>query len=148
MHIVELTERARARARAFSGMPEHQSLTYGVESVVDDVLPSRRWSVGDAQRLVNDACLSLGLDTPEVVRARIKRAGACADLNGYRIVLSGPTTSLVLAHELAHLTCGERGHSEEWRTEYVRFARRIVSVEHGALLHALYARVGLSADWT
>ncbi len=147
MHISELAGKARARARAFPKAPEWQALTYGVESVVSDVLPPRVWSVTDAQRWVDEACLTLDVDVPEVVTARIKGAHACADRDGYRIILKGPTSALTLAHELAHLLATERGHGEDWRNTYVRVARATVSVEHGALLHALYQRVGLTARW-
>lgn len=150
-HISEYAQQVRRASGLFrSAMPEHQRLVYAVETVVAGVIPCPAVSVTEARSFIHDVCMEMDLDVPDVVVSRI-RGGftACASHDNHAIVLSSQSTNrLILCHELAHLICmkGE-GHHEEWRTTFVSLARRFISVEHGALLHALYNRCDLPTSW-
>lgn len=150
-HVSEYLTEVRSMGSRFSKrMPEHQRLVYAVEAVVAGVLPSATVSLHGARAFVDAICEDLGVDTPEVIVKSVRGFTACASHSAYTIVLSTKSIStMVLCHELAHLLCGEgEGHHENWRTTFVRLARRFVSVEHGALLHTLYNRCDLPTAWS
>lgn len=154
-HVTEYLSEVHDVSRRFrkkygAEMPEHQRLVYSVEAVVAGVLPSATVSLHGARAFVDAMCEELGVDTPEVIVKRVRGITACASHSAYTIVLSTATIStMVLCHELAHLLTDENeGHHEEWRTTFVRLARRFISVEHGALLHTLYNRCDLPTAWS
>lgn len=150
-HVSEFVTEVRSVGERFSKrMPEHQRLVYAVEAVVAGVLPSATVSLHGAREFVDAICADLGVNTPEVIVKNIRGFTACASHDAYTIVLSKDTIStMVLCHELAHLLCDEsEGHHDEWRTTFVRLARRFISVEHGALLHTLYNRCDLPTAWS
>lgn len=147
-HILEYVETAKAGAKAYKRMPEHQALVYSAEYLVSQAFPTKRLSLNEARAFIEYVCDIEDIDVPSVERPEYlnKRFNACASKTGYFIAINGRATTLTLCHELAHCLTSD-GHGEEWRTKFVHLARTHVSVEHGALLHALYTRLNLPAKW-
>lgn len=127
-------------------MPRHQATVYAIEQVVERHLPSQVVARRHAQAWLDAVCAVECWDTPTVESIRTKRwAGvASAELNVIGIS-TAQTTAVVLAHELAHIVCGEHGHDECWRHAFVQIVRDHVSIEHASLLHTLYGRFNLEA---
>lgn len=127
-------------------MPTHQATVYAIEHVVERVLPSRRIARRHAQAWLDAVCEAEGWDTPSVEPIRSTKWQGVASREQNAIGIAGAeTTVLTLAHELAHIVCGEDGHDECWRHAFVNIVREHVSVEHASLLHTLYARFQLQA---
>lgn len=150
-HVSEYVASVQGRVSAYKRMPLHQATVYAVESVVHAVTPPAVIGSSGAQAFIDDLCDDMEIDSPEVIVNEIKGGFvACASKDHYAIILSTNNTDvLTLCHELAHLLCPKgEGHNEEWRTTFVRLARRYVSVEHGALLHTLYNRCDLPTAWS
>lgn len=149
-HVSEYVDSVQSTARCFKRMPQHQALVYAVESVVQRVLPSATVDLDGARDFIDAICADLDINTPTVVVQALRGFSACASHEKQTIVLSTKsTTTMVLCHELAHLMCGsDEGHHDEWRSTFIRLARRFISVEHGALLHTLYNRCDLPCAWS
>lgn len=149
-HVSEYVASVKSTARCFQRMPEYQALVYAVEAVVQQVLPSATVDLDGARDFIDSICADLDIDTPGVTVQALRGFSACASHERNSIILSKKlTTTMVLCHELAHLICGsDEGHHDEWRSTFVRLARRFISVEHGALLHTLYNRCDLSCAWS
>jgi len=130
-------------------MPEHQATVYAIENVVERYLPSQVIATKDAFAWLDRVCETEGWDTPMVDRIRSTKWAGVADATHNVIGISGSsTTVLTLAHELAHIVCGERGHNECWRNAFVNIVRDHISVQHASLLHTLYERFQLqSGQW-
>lgn len=149
-HIIEYVEDARARAQALSHrMPIHQALVYAVEHIVERALPLHRYGIAESRRFIEQVCEVEDIETPAVLVAEYisNNCQATANATEYRIALKGKQTHLTLLHELAHLIAKGAGHTEPWRTVFVRLVRTHISVEHAGLLHSLYARLDLASDW-
>lgn len=147
-HIIDYVDNAKAGAKAYKGMPEHQALVYSAEALVEQAFPANRLSLDEARAFIESVCDLEDIDVPSVVRPEYlnKRFSACASKKDYFIAVNGRVTTLTLCHELAHCLTDD-GHGEEWRTKFIHLARTHVSVEHGALLYALYTRLNLPAEW-
>ena len=147
-HILEYVETAKAGAKAYKRMPEHQALVYSAESLVSQAFPLPLLSLDEARVFIEYVCDIEDIDSPRVERPEYlnKRFLACASKSGYYIAVNGRASTLTLCHELAHCLTDD-GHGEEWRTKFIHLVRTHVSVEHGALLHALYTRLNLPAKW-
>ena len=147
-HILEYVEQARAGVKAYGRMPEHQALVYSAEVLVASAFPSPRLNLDEARAFIEYVCDIEDIDAPSVERPEYlsKRFSACASRKDYFIAVKGDVTTLTLCHELAHCLTDD-GHGEQWRTVFVRLARTHVSVEHGALLYALYSRLDLPVKW-
>ena len=130
-------------------MPEHQATVYAIEREVAYHLPSQVIATKDAFAWLDRVCETEGWDTPMVDRIRSTKWAGVANAEGNVIGISGSsTTVLTLAHELAHIVCGERGHNECWRHAFVNIVRDHISVQHASLLHTLYERFQLqSGQW-
>lgn len=150
-HVTEYLSLVQKMLPKYINMPLHQAGAYAIESVVHAVLPPAVMASDNAQSFIDDICDDLEIDAPSVIVEKISGGFvACASQKHYAIILSTKSTdALTLCHELAHLLCPkDEGHNEEWRTTFVRLARRYVSVEHGALLHTLYNRCDLPTAWS
>ncbi len=147
-HILEYVEQAKAGVKLYGRMPEHQALVYSAEVLVASEFPSPRLNLDEARAFIEYVCDIEDIDAPRVERPVYlsSRFSACASRNDYFIAVNGDVTTLTLCHELAHCLTSD-GHGEEWRTVFVRLARTHVSVEHGALLYALYNRLNLPVKW-
>lgn len=147
-HIIEYVESAKAGAKAYKRMPEHQALVYSAESLVSQAFPLPLLTLDESRAFIESVCDIEDIDAPSVERPEYMSARvlACASDLGYFIALKRPVSTLTLCHELAHCLTND-GHGEQWRTKFVHLARTHVSVEHGALLHALYTRLNLPAKW-
>jgi hypothetical protein len=145
-YVADIAQHAQRHA---GRMPESQALVYGVEHVVERVMPSRvLTSLNDARQWLERVCETEGWDTPEVQRIRSTKWSGVASSEWQVIGLSTRATVLTLAHELAHVTCGADGHGEVWREQFVHIVREHVSVQHASLLHTLYNRFRLdSGQW-
>ncbi len=147
-HIIEYVETAKAGAKAYKRMPEHQALVYSAESLVSQAFPLPLLTFEESQAFIESVCDIEDIDAPSVVRPEYMSARvlACASDIGYFIALKRRVSTLTLCHELAHCLTKD-GHGEQWRTKFIHLARTHVSVEHGALLYALYTRLNLPAKW-
>lgn len=147
-HILEYVETVKAGVKAYGRMPEHQALVYSTENLVECAFPLPRLTINDARDFIESVCDLEDIDAPRVETPLYlnKRFSACASKKDYFIAVNGAVSTLTLCHELAHCLTDD-GHGEEWRTKFVHLARTHVSVEHGALLYALYTRLNLPAKW-
>ena len=124
------------------------SLTYEAETRYEDTMPTRVLTLAEATAWLEELCAAEDLDPPTLVQQRLSRNIEAAALpDEWCIVVRdvAPTQHTIL-HELAHLSCANKGHGREFRTQLVRFTRRHVSLEHAALLHRLFVDVNLSID--
>lgn len=122
--------------------------TYEVETAFDDVMPTRVLTLTEARAWLEELCRAEDIDTPMLDVARMGRATEAVAIPEEWCVLVSDVapTQHTLLHELAHLSCANRGHGREFRTQLVRYVRRYVSVEHAAWLHAKFVDSGLSID--
>lgn len=124
------------------------SLTYEAESRYEDRMPTRVLTLVEAAAWLEELCEAEDLDPPALHRRRLPRnVEAAAVPDEWCIVVRdvAPTQHTIL-HELAHLSCANKGHGAEFRTQLVRFTRRHVSVEHAAYLHGLFLQADLRVD--
>lgn len=124
------------------------SLTYEAESRYELDMPTRALTLSEASTWLEELCAAEDLDPPTLQHRRLSRNIEAAALpDEWCIVVRdvAPTQHTIL-HELAHLSCANKGHGAEFRTQLVRFTRRHVSFEHAALLHRLFVEVALRVD--
>lgn len=147
-HIIEYVQDTVNLAKRFDKrMPDHQRQTYAAEAVVERALPLTRESVEDIEHFIVAMCIDEDLDIPSIETWAVEGFDAAASRTHYRITLTGPVTRMTACHELAHCVVDEPGHGPAWRAMYVRLVRKHVSIEHAALLCALFNRVDLPVDW-
>lgn len=147
-HIIEYVQDTFSLAKRFDKrMPDHQRHTYAAEAVVERALPLTRESVEDIEHFIVAMCIEEDLDIPSIETSAIEGFDAAASRKRYRIIFTGPATRMTACHELAHCVVDEDGHGPAWRALYVHLVRKHVSIEHAALLHALFNRVDLPVDW-
>lgn len=125
-----------------------RALTYEVESACDIAMPTRALTLAEAREWIEEICRAEDLDTPTLHATRLGRATEALAIPDEWCVLVADVapTQHTLLHELAHLSCANRGHGREFRTQLVRFMRRYVSLDHAAWLHAKFMDAGLSID--
>ena len=124
------------------------SLTYEVESRYEDEMPTRALTLAEAAAWLEELCAAEDLDPPMLRHSRLSRNIEAAALpDEWCIVVRdvAPTQHTIL-HELAHLSCANKGHGAEFRTQLVRYTRRHISVEHAAFLHRLFMNADLRVD--
>lgn len=147
-HIIEYVQDTFSLAKRFDKrMPDHQRHTYAAEAVVERALPLNRESVPVIEQFIVTMCLDEDFDIPNIETWAVKGFDAAASRKRYRITLTGPVTRMTACHELAHCVVDDDGHGPAWRAMYVHLVRKHVSIEHAALLHALFNRVDLPVDW-
>ena len=128
--------------------PDETALTYEVEAAFEAANPTRALTLAEARDWLEELCRTEDLDTPNLEKARLGRSTHAVALPDEWCVLVANVapTQHTLLHELAHLSCANRGHGREFRTELVRFMRRYVSLDHAADLHARFVAVELLID--
>jgi len=124
------------------------ALTYEVEAAFEDAMPTRSLTIAEARAWLEDVCRAEDLDTPDLHVARLRPTFEAAAIHDEWCLLVADVapTQHTLLHELAHLSCANRGHGREFRTQLVRFLRRWVSVDHAADLHRRFVAAGLPVD--
>jgi hypothetical protein len=124
------------------------TLTYEVEAAFESAMPTRELTLTEARDWLEELCRAEDLDTPDLRVARLRPAFEAAALpeEWCLLVTDVAPTQHTLLHELAHLSCANRGHGREFRTQLVRYLRRWVSVGHAADLHARFVAAGLGID--
>lgn len=129
-------------------LPGEAARTYEVEVAFESAMPTRSLTLAEARTWLEGLCRAEDLDTPGLHRARLRSSiDAAAVHDNWCILVSDVApTQHTLLHELAHLSCANRNHGREFRTEMVRFLRRYVSIEHAADLHARFVAADLSVD--
>ena len=140
-----LVEAARRRAHEYSMCSPEQALTYACEDTVESEFGSRELSSIQAETWLTSVCDREDMDIPTL---HITRASdnilASASHESQSICIRGRRTSTaILLHEIAHLSCGVDSHGVLFRDEFVRLTRAHISVSYAALLHTLFAAVGL-----
>ena len=127
---------------------DERNLTYEVELAFEDSMPTRALTLTEARRWLEELCRAEDIDTPTLAVARLGRSTEAVAIPDEWCVLVADVapTQHTLLHELAHLSCANRGHGREFRTQLVRYMRRYVSLEHAAWLHARFIDAGLSID--
>ena len=128
--------------------PDETALTYEVEAAFEAANPTRALTLAEARDWLEELGRAEDLDTPNLEKARLGRSTHAVALPDEWCVLVADVapTQHTLLHELAHLSCANRGHGREFRTELVRFMRRYVSLNHAADLHARFVAAELSID--
>jgi hypothetical protein len=128
--------------------PDEIALTYEVEAAFETEMPTRTLTLAEARDWLEELCRAEDLDTPLLEAARLPRATHALAIPDEWCVLVADVapTQHTLLHELAHLSCANRGHGREFRTELVRFMRRHVSLDHAVELHRRFVDAGLAID--
>ncbi|MBM3730688.1 MAG: hypothetical protein FJW44_07705 [Actinobacteria bacterium] len=128
--------------------PTEATLTYEAESTFEAAMPTRELTLAEARAWLEELCRAEDLDTPDLHVARLRPTSEAAAVpdEWCLLVADVAPTQHTLLHELAHLSCANRGHGREFRTQLVRYLRRWVSIEHAADLHARFVAVGLGVD--
>ena len=124
------------------------SLTYEAEARYENDMPTRALTLAEAAVWLEELCSAEDLDPPTLQHRRLPRnIEAAAMPDEWCIVVRdvAPTQHTIL-HELAHLSCANKGHGTEFRTQLVRFTRHHVSFDHAAVLHRLFVEADLKVD--
>jgi hypothetical protein len=128
--------------------PTEVALTYEVEQKFAEAMPTRTLLMSEASTWLRDICEKEDLDVPHLDSHALPRlTEAVAIAETWCILINGvaPTQHTIL-HELAHLSCANKGHGKEFRTQLVSYIRRYVSLEHAAHLHSLFTSAQLSVE--
>lgn len=128
--------------------PTEIALTYEVEQKFAETMPTRVLLVPEANKWLLDICEQEDIDPPRIEsHALAPHIEAVAVGEYWCILVNGiaPTQHTIL-HELAHLSCANKGHGKEFRTQLVSYIRRYVSLEHAAQLHSLFTNAQLSVE--
>ncbi|MBU3704001.1 MAG: hypothetical protein FGM42_06465 [Ilumatobacteraceae bacterium] len=129
-------------------LPGEAARTYEVEAAFESAMPTRSLTMAEARSWLEELCRAEDIDTPGLHRARLRPSIDAAAVHDEWCILVADVapTQHTLLHELAHLSCANRNHGREFRTELVRFLRRYVSLEHAANLHTRFVSADLSVD--
>ena len=128
--------------------PTEIALTYEVEQKFAEAMPTRVLLVSEANKWLLDICEQEDIDPPRIEsHALPPHIEAVAVGEYWCILVNGvaPTQHTIL-HELAHLSCANKGHGKEFRTQLVSYVRRYVSLEHAAHLQSLFTDAQLSVE--
>ncbi len=128
--------------------PTEVAITYEVEHRFEESMPTRVLTLSEARTWLITICEHEDIDAPHIDTAVLtSTTEAVAIAETWCILVNdiAPTQHTIL-HELAHLSCANKGHGKEFRTELVALLRKHVSVQHGAHLHSLFTAAGLSID--
>jgi hypothetical protein len=150
-HMSEFIAEARELSSRYLGCSPEQALVYACEDIVDREIGSQAVSSHAVQQWVISVCTAEDLDPPHIVVQRATPttlASASPDTN--TICIRGRnTTHATLLHEISHVAGSAHQHDQQFRDRFIQLARSHISVQYAAMLHALYAGVGLSiAPWT
>ena len=120
--------------------------TYAAEDTFELEMPTRTFSLKEANDWVAMIAEAEGVDSPLVFKSKMsQKTEALAFSKEWCIAVrkSNPT-QLLLLHEMAHLLCANKNHGTEFRTELVRLVRSYISFPHAAALHKTFADRGLA----
>ena len=106
------------------------------ETALEVEMPTKRLSLEEAQRFVDQVAHAEDLDPPLVVYRKVKaRVDGLAVGDAHAIVVTSTNPSeLTLLHELAHFI-GGMDHGPRFQEVYVGLVGRFVSRESGIQLH-------------
>lgn len=129
-------------------LPGEAARTYEVETAFETAMSTRTLTLSEARIWLEELCRIEDLDTPDLHVAKLRPTfgGAALPDEWCLLVADVAPTQHTLLHELAHLSCANRGHGREFRTQLVRYMRRHVSLEHAAELHRRFVAADLSID--
>ena len=112
---------------------------YAAEDALEKSSPTRALSMNDATAWITTIAENEDLDPPALVRQKMS-----SDLLGLAFsdewciaVRKAKPTQLLLLHELAHLSCANKGHGAEFQRQLVEYVRKYVSITHAAELAQL-----------
>ena len=122
--------------------------TYDVETLFESEMPTRNFTVIEAEAWLNNVCENEDLDRISVSRHRLPASieGLAVFDNWCIKVPKNKVSQHTLLHELAHFACANRGHGREFRSQLVTLHRRYTSLAHAAALHQLFVASGLSVN--
>ncbi len=122
--------------------------TYDVETRFESEMPTRSFTVIEAETWLNNVCENEDLDPIRVSQQKLPASiEALAVFDNWCIkVPANKVSQHTLLHELAHFACANRGHGREFRSQLVTLHRRYTSVSHAAALHQLFVASGLSVN--
>lgn len=109
---------------------------YQAEDELERSSPTRSLPVSEAIQWLTTIAENEDLDPPA-----IRQQHMSSDLLGLAFtedwciaVRKQNPTQLLLLHELAHLSCANKGHGAEFQRQLVEYVRKYVSVTHAAEL--------------
>ena len=112
---------------------------YRAEDALERSSPTRSLSMSEAIQWLTTIAENEDLDPPA-----IRQQHMSSDLLGLAFtedwciaVRKQNPTQLLLLHELAHLSCANKGHGAEFQRQLVEYVRKYVSVTHAAELSQL-----------
>ena len=112
---------------------------YAAEDELERSSPTRALSMSEAAQWITTIAENEDLDPPVLMRQKMS-----SDLLGLAFtdewciaVRKLKPTQLLLLHELAHLSCANKGHGPEFQRQLVEYVRKYVSVTHAAELAQL-----------
>ena len=122
--------------------------TYDVETRFESEMPTRNFTVVEAEAWLNNVCENEDLDPIRVSRHKLPSniEGLAVFDNWCIKVPKNKVSQHTLLHELAHFACANRGHGREFRSQLVTLHRRYTSLAHAAALHQLFVASGLSVN--
>lgn len=122
--------------------------TYEAEASFESEMPTRIFTVVEAETWLNNVCENEDLDPIRVSRQKLPASiEALAVFDNWCIkVPTNKVSQHTLLHELAHFACANRGHGHEFRSQLVALHRRYTSLSHAAALHQLFVASALSVN--
>ena len=122
--------------------------TYEAEASFESEMPTRNFTVVEAETWLNNVCENEDLDPIRVSRQKLPSniEGLAVSDNWCIKVPTNKVSQHTLLHELAHFACANRGHGREFRSQLVTLHRRYTSLTHAAALHQLFVASGLSVN--
>jgi len=112
---------------------------YQAEDALEQSSPTRTLSMSEAMQWITAIAECEDLDPPKLIQQSMSNdLLALAFPSEWCIAIrnSNPT-QLLLLHELAHLSCANKGHGNEFQRQLVEYVRKYVSFTHAAELAQL-----------
>ena len=136
---------ALSGAGAYPRCSHEQACVYACEDVVENELGSRLIQSSEIDNWLIEVCSREDIDTPSIVIARAStKSLASADAETNSICIRGKNATIAtLLHEIAHVIVGIDSHGILFRDELVRLCRFHISIDYAAMLHNVYAGLGL-----
>lgn len=141
-----LTDNPMSRSKRLS----QASATYAAEQHFEAEMPSRVFTLNDAQFWLDDVCEIEDIDPINISQQKLpSRIAAAAMLDDWSIVVPNKTVSQhTLLHELAHFLCANLNHGHEFRTQLVALHRRHTSLPHAVCLQQIFVASKLTVSMT
>lgn len=114
-------------------------------SVVEEKFPAAPITLMEAKEIA----YSLGIHDVRIISTRNKKGRRSTYTYGTRTIRMSPNHGVyVLLHELAHHTCGQRGHSKLFRGHYLRLVRAHLGDEWADRLKRCFMNMGISWEFS